>query len=179
MCARSAEMQVSENAGKDGYLLHRQKTGRRQPSVPERCCCSDRLPFCSSSFLFLSPASSPPPSHLHSKMLAGPVLVTMATQGPGRSRGGGGTSRDCASLFPDWSAGRGGGNVGRAMTSHAHRFPDGRDPLQEQTQTQWTRVLGGARPGRRYPSGTLSCWISGPPARHCGQRCGHQQQLDH
>lgn len=59
-------------------------------------------------------------------MLAGPVLVTMATEAKvetGRVRE---PSRDRASVRPDWTQIEMGG-VGWAMMSHAHRFPDGRD----------------------------------------------------
>lgn len=63
-------------------------------------------------------------------MLAGPVFVTMATEAKVESGKGREPSRDRASLRPDWSEMGGGGrlDVGWAMMSHAHRFPDGRDP---------------------------------------------------
>lgn len=61
----------------------------------------------------------------------------------GRSRGGGGgASRDRASLFPDWSeAGWWGLDAGWAMTSHDHRFPDGRDPLAGRLQAANTDIM--------------------------------------
>lgn len=62
-------------------------------------------------------------------MLAGPVFVTMATEAKVELGRGREPSRDRASLHPDWSEIRRGGlDVGWAMMSHAHRFPDGRDP---------------------------------------------------
>lgn len=82
------------------YLLHRQKTGRHQPSVPERCCCSDLLPFGSSSLLFLLLLTA----RCWLDQCSLPWQPRL-----GRSRGGGGASRDRASLFPDWSGGGEGG----------------------------------------------------------------------
>lgn len=64
---------------------------------------------------------------------------------------GGGASRDRDSLFPDWSGE--GGFAGWAMTSYAHRFPDGRDPLAGRLQRSRRRHNGhvsqvGGRAGR-------------------------------
>lgn len=84
------------------YLLHRRKTlagtsrAFRKGVLPPG---SDLLPLRSSTLL--SPLSPSPLQN--SKMLAGPVLVTMATEAKvelGRRRE---LSRDRASPRPDWS----------------------------------------------------------------------------
>lgn len=94
-------------------------------------------PSLSPSLSVSSPSFFPPSSH-HSKMLPGPVLVVMVTKT-------GGFSRDWISLGADWSdtmkwGGRDRGKGrGEWVTSHSHRFTNGRDPhsgrLQAHTDT--------------------------------------------